>query len=135
MTIGERIKQRRLDLAMSQDDLARKMGYKTRNAIYQFEQKDNMKLSLVEKFAEALETTPSYLMGWDEETEANYNSIIRGITYGERLKKYTPEEIIRALDFLDAFENLTPDRQLAIEALLKSVQPDPSLPRKPEETT
>ena len=120
MTIGERIKQRRLELAMSQEDLAKKMGYKTRNAIYQFEQKDNMKLSLIERFAEALDTTPSYLMGWDEETENNYNNVVTGIAYGERLKQYTPEEITRALDFLDAVKRLSPDRQKLVEDLLKS---------------
>lgn len=70
MTIGERIKQRRIELNMSQEELAKKMGYSTRNAIYQFEKKDNMKLSLIEKFAEALETTPSYLMGWEDATQA-----------------------------------------------------------------
>lgn len=51
----------------SQDELAKRMGYKTRNAIYQYEQCENMKLSLVEKFADVLGCSVSYLSGWDEE--------------------------------------------------------------------
>lgn len=53
---------------MSQEELAKKMGYKTRNAIYQYEQAENMKLSLVSKFAEALGCSPSYLLGWDNDS-------------------------------------------------------------------
>ena len=68
-TIGERIKQKRLEKGLSQEELAKLMGYSTRNAIYQFEQKDNMKLSLVEKFSKVLGCTPGYLMGWEDKAD------------------------------------------------------------------
>lgn len=67
MTLGQRISYRRQELGLTQEELAKKMGYKTRNAIYQYEQVDNMKLSLVEKFAKALDCSPSYILGWDDE--------------------------------------------------------------------
>lgn len=73
MTIGQRIKLKREELQMSQEELAKKMGYKTRNAIYQYEQAENMKLSLVSKFAEALGCSPSYLLGWDNDSAVGNN--------------------------------------------------------------
>ena len=151
MTIGERIKQRRIELGLSQDELAKKMGYMTRNAIYQFEQKDNMKLSLVEKFAKVLETTPSYLMGWSDiigidpvsgypiyaEEElldvSDRSDFLNSFTHEEEnlLRKikeleklYSVSEIERALDFIALYENAIPEIRAAVEGLLKSQKHD-----------
>ena len=65
MTIGERIKQRREILGMSQDELAKKCGYKSRSSINKIELSRDLPLRKVVIMAEALETTPEYLMGWD----------------------------------------------------------------------
>lgn len=127
MTIGERIKQRRIELGLSQDELSRKMGYKTRNAIYQFEQKDNMKLSLIEKFAEALDTTPAYLMGWDEmkqEVERLRAEQIKEIDILRLKAKYNEEQIERALNFVQAFMSASPERQKIALEILQSRQED-----------
>lgn len=37
MTIGERIKKRRLELGMTQDELAKKLGYKSRSSVNKLE--------------------------------------------------------------------------------------------------
>lgn len=65
MTIGERIKQRRLELDLSADDLAFELG-KSRATIYRYENGDikNMPTTILEPLADALKTTPAYLMGW-----------------------------------------------------------------------
>lgn len=66
MTVGERIKERRIELGMSQTDLAIKMGYKTKSSICEVEKGgDNLTQCRIYKFAEALNTTPSKLMGLD----------------------------------------------------------------------
>lgn len=77
MTIGQRIKQRREELCMSQDELAKKIGYKSRSSINKIElDLYNLKQSKIKAIADALETTPSYIMGWDEEDEtANFELI------------------------------------------------------------
>lgn len=62
--IGQRIKSRRLELNMTQDELAKKVGYKSRTSINKIELSRSLPLSKVEKMANALETSPSYLMGW-----------------------------------------------------------------------
>ena len=70
MTIGQRIKQRREELQLSQDELAKKIGYKSRSSINKIEL-DICKLtqSKIKSIADALETTPSYIMGWRDEDE------------------------------------------------------------------
>ena len=68
-TIGDRIKARRLELDMSQDELARLVGYKSRSSINKIEKGENdIPQSKIAAFAAALETTPEYLMGWDSST-------------------------------------------------------------------
>lgn len=68
MTIGERIQSRRKALGLSADELAELLG-KNRATIYRYEGGDIEKLptTILEGLARALRTTPSYLMGWDEE--------------------------------------------------------------------
>ena len=68
MEIGERIKQMRLDLGLSQDDLAKLIGYKSRSSINKIEIGErDITQSTILAFAKALQTTPSKLMGWDIE--------------------------------------------------------------------
>lgn len=67
MSIGSRIKQRRIELGLDADELARKIG-KSRATVYRYENGDieNMPTPVLEPIAKALETTPAYLMGWEE---------------------------------------------------------------------
>ena len=67
MRIGERIKQRRLELGYTADMLA-KMLNKNRATIYRYENGDieNMPIDVLEPLAKALNTTPAYLMGWKD---------------------------------------------------------------------
>lgn len=67
MRIGQRIKERRKELKMSADELAKRLG-KDRSTIYRYEKGDieNLPLDILEPIAEALETTPQYLMGWEK---------------------------------------------------------------------
>ena len=68
MLIGERIKARRIQLDMSQDELAKKVGYKSRSSINKIELDGRgLPYPKIVKIAEALRVTPQYLMGWDED--------------------------------------------------------------------
>ena len=75
MLIGERIKARRLQIDMSQDELAKRVGYKSRSSINKIELDGRgLPYPKIVKIAEALQVTPSYLMGWeDENTEIPAN--------------------------------------------------------------
>ena len=68
--IGLKIKERRMELGLTQEELAAKMGYKSKSAINKIELGVNdVSQSKVVKLAEALHTTPAHLMGWDKEPE------------------------------------------------------------------
>ena len=77
MDIGERIRQRRIELNMSQEELAKKVGYKSRSSINKIEGDGRgLPQSKIVVLAKALETTPSYLMGWtDVESLPSYPNI------------------------------------------------------------
>lgn len=66
------MKARRKELGMSADKLGSILG-KNRATIYRYENGDieNMPLDVLEPIAEALKTTPQYLMGWDAVQEKN----------------------------------------------------------------
>ena len=68
MKIGERIKYRREQLEMSQDELARRLGYKSRSSINKIENDaSGLPQTKIAAIAKALRTTPAYIMGWEEE--------------------------------------------------------------------
>lgn len=67
MEIGDRIKLRREELGMSQEELAKKVGYKSRSSVNKIEMDGRgLPQRKIAAFAKALSTTPSYLMGWEE---------------------------------------------------------------------
>lgn len=67
MTFGERILKTRLDKGLTQEELAKKAGYKSRSTIAKIEAGErDAPQSMIVALAKALGTTPSYLMGWDE---------------------------------------------------------------------
>lgn len=67
MELYKRIKQRREELGISQEELAKMLGYRSRSTIAKIEKGENdITQSKIASFAEALKTTPSYLMGWDD---------------------------------------------------------------------
>ena len=70
MTIGQRIKQRREELQMSQEELAHKAGYKSRSSINKIEL-DIQQLTQrkIKAIADALNTTANYILGIDDEVQ------------------------------------------------------------------
>ena len=72
MEIGDRIKKRREELGMSQEELAKKVGYKSRSSINKIEiDGRGLPQSKIVAFAKALRTSPAYLMGWIDIAEQN----------------------------------------------------------------
>lgn len=68
MTIGQRIKAKREELGMSQEKLAKALGYKSRSSINKIELDiQHLTQSKIKAVADILHTTTSYIMGWDEE--------------------------------------------------------------------
>ena len=67
MEMNQRIKERRLVMNYTQEELAEKLGLqKSAIAKYENGRVENIKRSIILKMATILECTPTYLMGWDE---------------------------------------------------------------------
>ena len=66
LEIYKRIRARREELGISQEELAKRMGYKSRSSINKIEKGENdIPQSKIIAFAQALRTTPEALMGWE----------------------------------------------------------------------
>lgn len=99
MTIGERIKQRREQLQMTQDELAKRLGYKSRSSINKIELgQQNLTQSKIYAIAIALETTPSFIMGWEE-------------GHDQKEKPAPNEEDRLNLEIMDLFLSLPEEKQ------------------------
>lgn len=67
MTIGDRVRLLRKQKGMTQLELAEKMGYKSKSSVAHIENGRDIPRAMVVTLADILETTPSYLMGWEDE--------------------------------------------------------------------
>ena len=96
MTLGEKVKLKREELNLSQEELAEKMNYKSKTSIHKIEVGiTDLPLSKVKELAAVLKTTPAYLMGWEEEkTQEKENNIF---------SKLTDEELAK----LEKFKNMS----------------------------
>lgn len=89
MTLYENIKARRIELNMSQKELAEKLGYKSTSTIAKIESgKNDIPQSKIMAFAKALDTTPGKLMGFPS-TEA----ISKLMNFDKTLEKSLDESI------------------------------------------
>ena len=110
MTVGERIRQRRLELGLTQDELAKLMGYNGRSGVCAAETKgDNITTTKVEKYAKALGVSSRYLMGYEEDIAINPEDS-------------NSKTIKRAMELYKMYASADPEVQSAIELLLKTAQ-------------
>ena len=72
LELYKNIKKRRLELGMTQSDLAEKLGYSDKSMIAKIENgKVDLAQSRILAFADALKMSPSDLMGWkDDDTDS-----------------------------------------------------------------
>lgn len=113
MNVGERIKQRRIELGLSQDELAKKVGYKSRSSINKIELSRDLPLRKVELMAKALDATPGYLMGWSDETSTLVEAPKRQGDREEALNEY-------AKRLYEHYQKASPEIQKAVDLLLKA---------------
>lgn len=110
MTIADRIRNRRLELGMSVDDLAKKLN-KNRATVYRYESSYIKSYSpdILEALANALQTTPAYFYGYDDqESESDQlldakpkNDDVRVIV--QDLNKLSPGQLAQAKNLFRAF--------------------------------
>lgn len=105
-TVGNNISNRRKFLGLTQEELANKMGYKSKSTINKIELGINdIPQSKIAMFAKVLGTTPAYLMGWEEEKE-KLSPGEEHLTEGEKM-------------VLELFRKIPEDRQAEALELLR----------------
>ena len=99
-TVGENILLMRKRLGWTQEELAKRMGYKSKSTINKIELGINdIPQSKIVKFADVLGTTPAHLMGWSEnEIQETQSPDKQELTEGEKL-------------VLELFRKIPEDRQ------------------------
>lgn len=65
--IGNRIRERRLELELTQEELAHRIGYKTKSSINKLETSRDIPIKKLKPIADALNIDIKALMGWEEE--------------------------------------------------------------------
>lgn len=66
MELADKVKQRRIELGLSQEELAQRMGYSSRSSINKIENGRAVSQKIIVNLAKALQVTVPYLMGWEE---------------------------------------------------------------------
>ena len=111
-SIGTRIMERRKQLGWTQDDLAIRMGYKTKSAINKIELGINdVSQSKVVKFAEVLGVSVAYLMDWEETRKKN--DVLSDII----LKMNEDAEL---LEMVEALSKLGFEKREAVKSVLNA---------------
>lgn len=91
MKLYKRIRELREERHMSQEELALKTGYTSRTSIAKIEAgKIDLPQSKIVLFAEALDTTVSYLMGWEDKAPADEYSKIPNVLPLPKVIKKVP---------------------------------------------
>lgn len=82
--LSTRLHLRRKELGLSQEELAQRMGYRSKSSITKLEKGINdLPQSKVEELAAALETTPAYLLGLDTQPDdVLYQTFARAVGFG-----------------------------------------------------
>ena len=118
--IGERIKRLRISQKLTQDELAIRSGYTSRSSINKIEKGlVDLPRSKIVDIANALGTTPSYLMGWEDETPApELNESERA--WIELYRKLSPD--VRELFFpiLKKFDELPEGERQMLIAMIRA---------------
>lgn len=130
--IGFRIKTRREQLNMSQDELAKRLGYKSRSSINKIEMgHQNLRQSKIKAIADVLETTPAYIMGWDgSDKPDNSRSTVLKInslsnkTLDSAMREYNKQTGHLSDDeyrIIKLYRNLTPAQKISIREFCHAI--------------
>lgn len=107
MTVGERIRNKREEIGVSQTELAKKVGI-SKQTLYKYETNiiTNIPSNTIENIANILNLSPAILMGWENEKmpnnikQAHTSQIDILVGKTNNLNKKGIEELIKYTDYL-----------------------------------
>lgn len=119
MEFNQLVKKRRIELGLTMEDLARRVGV-SKATIQRWESGEikNVRHDKITKLSDALETTPSYLMGWenhskilteneDEELLLLYEKIKKDSNLAlitDKASQLDPKEVVQILEIINTFK-------------------------------
>ena len=107
MSLGQNIRLYRERLGMTQEELAKKLGYKDRSTIAKIENDVNdITQSKIVAIAEALQTTAAALMGWERESTPNVSALPSNIIPMPEMRKIPLVGTIACGEPILAHENI-----------------------------
>ena len=111
--VGENIKYYRKNIQMTLKELSKRVGI-AEGTMQKYEAGNitRVDIEMISKIADALNVKPEQLTGWTKEKSPVIHSS-------------SPEEINKALDFYEKYQNAIPEIQQAVEGLLKPNQHKP----------
>ena len=93
MNLGDKVRQRREELGLSQEQLANAMGYSSRSSINKIENGRPCTQKIIVRLADALNVSIPYLMGWEEkESSPEQISLSEGEALLLELFRAIPEQ-------------------------------------------
>lgn len=106
MTVGDRIRQVRQELDVTQQELADYIGV-SKQAVYKYENNivTNIPTDKVDAIAKRLKVSPAYLMGWEEQAEPKEPTIPPGFEPMPKMKKVPLIGSIACGDPITAIQN------------------------------
>ena len=99
-TMGDRVKHLRKQRGLTQEELAIRLGYKSKSSVAHIELGRDIPRSQIVQLAAILDTTPQYLMGWDEK---NAPDDVRSAII-EKVTNLSDSKAVRLLGYLEALE-------------------------------
>jgi transcriptional regulator with XRE-family HTH domain len=118
--LGNRIKSRRQELNMSQEELANKCGYKSRSTINKIELGINdVPQSKINAIASALDSTVGYIMGWTSEPHQLSVYEYDDDSLKETIEMNNSEEYQKAMELYTKYLALDDDGKNMIDMMLK----------------
>ena len=123
-TVGENILYMRKRLGWTQEELATKMGYKSKSTINKIELGINdIPQSKIVKFADVLGTTPAHLMGWNDDEESNSPEELV-LSEGEKLwmelyNRLSDETRTVFINMMESFDKIPADKQRFVLEMIR----------------
>ncbi len=120
MTIGEKIKNLRISLKLTQEELADAVGTK-KQTIHKYETGiiSNIPASKIKALADKLDTTPAYLMGWTEASATEYQ---KADTISDIIIKLRSDDEL--LEIVKDVCNLSDEQRVVVKTLLSAFNKD-----------
>lgn len=113
MDLAARVKKRREELGLSQEQLALRMGYSSRTSINKIENGRPCSQKIIARLADALNVSIPYLMGWEEEIEKD------PVGMAERHFEILMDEDIS--DIFEDFKKLNKAKREIVKDLVRSL--------------